>query len=154
MSIEASLIYIEKDDSLLMLHRIKKDKDIHEGKWNGLGGKLEKGESPKECACREVKEESNLTLKKIQFLGHLSFPSFDGENDWSVFIFYSNSFKGKCFTENPEGKLSWIKKKEVLKLKLWEGDYKFLPYIFAQKKFFGKIVYQNKKLISCHIEEI
>ena len=47
----ATLCYVKKDGKTLMLHRVGKDKqksgkDIHEGKWNGLGGKLEPSESP------------------------------------------------------------------------------------------------------------
>ena len=54
----ATLCYINDGKKTLMLHRIKKANDIHQGKWNGLGGKLEQGESPEECVIREVNEES------------------------------------------------------------------------------------------------
>ncbi|MCK7526389.1 MAG: NUDIX domain-containing protein [Ignavibacteriales bacterium] len=46
-----------------MLHRVKKENDYHEGKWNGLGGKFEQGESPEECAVREIEEECGLKVK-------------------------------------------------------------------------------------------
>ena len=49
-TIEASLVYLFKDDHVLMMHRVKKEKDIHKDKWNGLGGKLEPAESPEESA--------------------------------------------------------------------------------------------------------
>ena len=51
-TIEASLVYLFRDEKCLMLHRVKKENDIHKDKWNGLGGKLEPGESPEECAIR------------------------------------------------------------------------------------------------------
>ena len=41
-----------------MVHRNKKPNDIHEGKWNGLGGKFEAGETPEECVRREVNNGS------------------------------------------------------------------------------------------------
>ena len=50
-----TLCYINDGNRTLMLHRIKKEDDMHEGKWNGLGGKLINGESPEECVIREVK---------------------------------------------------------------------------------------------------
>jgi len=37
-----------------MVYRNKKVNDIHEGKWNGLGGKFEEGETPEECVIREI----------------------------------------------------------------------------------------------------
>ena len=57
-----TLCYIEKDGSYLMLHRVKKDKDVNKDKWIGVGGHFEKNESPEECLLREVKEETGLTL--------------------------------------------------------------------------------------------
>ena len=59
----ATLCYIKRDDQTLMLHRIKKANDMHEGKWNGLGGKFEPGETPEACAIREIYEESGLRVR-------------------------------------------------------------------------------------------
>jgi len=85
----ATLCYI-KDNSTnktLMLYRNKKENDYHEGKWNGLGGKFELGETPEECAIRELKEESGLTVENPKLKGLLTFPNFDGVDDWYVFVF-------------------------------------------------------------------
>ena len=49
-----TLCYIEKEDSYLMLHRVKKVNDENQDKWIGVGGKIEEGESPEECLLREV----------------------------------------------------------------------------------------------------
>ncbi|MBQ9066135.1 MAG: NUDIX domain-containing protein, partial [Clostridia bacterium] len=63
--IDTTLIYIEKDGCYLMLHRVKKENDINHDKWIGVGGKCEENESPEECAIREVKEETGLTLHSL-----------------------------------------------------------------------------------------
>ena len=91
----ATLCYIIDNDKTLMLHRIKKKDDFHEGKWNGLGGKFEHGESPEECVIREVKEESGLLIKNPRMHGFITFPMFDGKKDWYVFLFTAREFKGK-----------------------------------------------------------
>ena len=62
----ATLCYIRKGGSTLMIHRIKKQNDMHAGKWNGLGGKLEPGESPEECAIREIHEELGVTITPVR----------------------------------------------------------------------------------------
>mgnify|MGYP000052534612 FL=1 len=49
-----TLCYIEQDGKYLMLHRTKKKQDINGGKWIGVGGHLEEGESPEDCLVREV----------------------------------------------------------------------------------------------------
>ena len=54
----STLCYLQDNGSTLMLHRNKKEIDMHKHKWNGLGGKLESGESPEDCVAREVEEES------------------------------------------------------------------------------------------------
>ena len=56
----ATICYIDNGKELLMLHRNKKPNDVHEGKWIGVGGKLERGETPQECAAREILEEMHL----------------------------------------------------------------------------------------------
>lgn len=57
-----TLCYIERDDAYLMMHRVKKERDINKDKWIGVGGHFEEGESPEECLLREVTEETGLTL--------------------------------------------------------------------------------------------
>lgn len=146
-----TLCYVEKNEKVLMLHRVKKQKDIHEGKWNGLGGKLEAEESPKECAIREVKEESGLSATKLNFSGHIVFTKFDGENDWHVFVYHITDFEGELIECN-EGNLKWIDKDKVLDLNLWEGDKLFIPLVLKDEKFMGKFCYENNKLVNYTIE--
>ncbi len=129
-----------------MLYRNKKENDYHEGKWNGLGGKFEPGESAEECAVRELKEESGLTAKSLKMKGFISFPKFDGENDWHVFLFVIDKFEGELI-DSPEGKLEWIPNEKLLELNLWEGDKIFIPWLFEDKFFSAKFVYENKKFI-------
>lgn len=57
-----TLCYITRGDEVLILHRVKKEKDVNKDKWIGIGGKFEDGESPEECLLREAKEEAGLKL--------------------------------------------------------------------------------------------
>ena len=144
----ATLCYIidKKRDSTLMLHRIKKENDYHQGKWNGLGGKFNKGESPEECAIREIKEESGLTIRNPYLKGFITFPNFDGIDDWYVFVFTIDEFEGKLI-DSPEGKLEWIPNNELTLLNLWEGDKIFLEWVFGDKMFSAKFNYENGKFL-------
>ncbi|GMQ56068.1 8-oxo-dGTP diphosphatase [Vallitalea sediminicola] len=140
-----TLCYIEKDGRTLMLHRVKKENDIHEGNWIGLGGKIEKGESPEECIIREVKEESGLTIKNPDLRGILTFPEF-GKDNWYVFLYTATEFNGELIECN-EGDLQWIDNEDVLKLKMSEGDNLFLKWLTKYKMFSAKFTYEGKKLI-------
>ncbi len=143
--INATLCYIQKADYTLMLHRIKKENDIHQDKWNGLGGKFESGESPEECLLREVKEESGLTLTNFEIVGLLSFPKFDGVSDWQVFLYRATEFTGRLI-DSKEGKLEWILTSKLLDLNLWPGDKIFLQWMLDKKFFSAKFIYNNKML--------
>ena len=144
----ATLCYItdKKQNSTLMLHRIKKENDYHQGKWNGLGGKLNNGESPEECAIREIKEESGLTVRNPSLKGFLTFPNFDGVDDWYVFVFTFDEFKGNLI-DSPEGKLEWIPNNKLTSLNLWEGDKIFLEWIFRGKIFSAKFNYEDGNFV-------
>jgi len=102
----ATLCYIKRDGCTLMVYRNKKVNDIHEGKWNGLGGKFEAGETPEKCVIREILEESGLSIHNPKMRGLLMFPAFKG-NDWYVFVFTANEFSGELI-DSPEGRLEWI----------------------------------------------
>ena len=75
MSKQTTLCYIEKDGCRLMLHRIKKEQDENRDKWIGVGGKFLEGESPEDCVCREVLEETGLTLTDYRYRGIITFVS-------------------------------------------------------------------------------
>ena len=76
----ATLCYVKRDGYTLMVYRNKKADDIHQGKWNGLGGKFEAGESPEECVRREILEESGLSIHNPKLCGLLMFPKFKGND--------------------------------------------------------------------------
>ncbi len=142
----ATLCYVQKKNETLMLHRIKKKEDIHQGKWNGLGGKFDPGETPEECARREIYEESGLEVQNLELKGFLTFPDFDGSKDWYVFVFIITEFTGSL-KECSEGDLAWIKNEELLNLPLWEGDRIFLPWLKKDPFFSGKFVYKEGQLV-------
>lgn len=140
----ATLCYLHHNGHTLMLHRVKKQNDIHAGKWNGLGGKFESGETPEECVIREVREESGLEIRNPKFVGLLMFPNFKGA-DWYVFVFTATEFEGELIESN-EGHLQWIPDAEVESLNLWESDHVFIPWIREGKFFSAKFVYEGDEM--------
>ena len=143
----ATLCYVMNEDKILMLYRNKKENDYHEGKWNGLGGKFEQGETPEECAIREVYEESGLIVSNPIMKGHIAFPMFDGKDDWYVWLFVFKEFTGELI-DSPEGKLEWIPNNHLIDLNLWDGDKIFIPWLFENKCFSAKFIYENGKYVS------
>ena len=137
----ATLCYVKHNGRTLMVYRNKKPNDIHAGKWNGLGGKFEAGETPEECVLREIREESGLSIQNPKLCGLLMFPRFMG-NDWYVFVFTATEFSGELLAASPEGRLEWVDSHKLTELNLWESDHIFLPWIEAGKFFSAKFDYE------------
>ncbi len=141
---ETTLVYLEKDNSYLMLYRNKKKDDPNAGKWIGVGGHFLEGETAEECAKREVFEETGLSVKAIKKRGVITFVS--DEFSERMILFTSDDFSGELTGCN-EGDLKWIPKSEIFKLNLWEGDREFLKLLFEDAPFFEmKLVYERNKL--------
>ena len=147
----ATLCYVKHNGKTLMVHRNKKHNDIHAGKWNGLGGKFEPGETPEECVIREVHEESGLSIREPKLCGLLIFPNFKGD-DWYVFVFTATEFSGKLLASSPEGELEWIDDDKLTSLYLWESDHIFFPWIEAGKLFSAKFIFDGEKLQNHEVE--
>ena len=130
-----TLCYIEKDGKYLMLHRIKKKSDINQGKWIGVGGHFEEGESPEECLIREVQEETGLFLTQYAFRGIVTFAT-DVQQTEYMCLYTANAFEGELTACN-EGELAWIDKEKIEELELWEGDRIFLRLLAAEAPFFS-----------------
>lgn len=129
-----------------MLYRNRKPGDYHAGKYNGLGGKFEPGESPEQCMKREVREESGLEVLSWRLNGMITFPTFDGSNDWYVFVFTITDFRGELI-DSPEGELHWIADERLDELNLWEGDRIFLPWLEQPGMFSARFVYDGPRLV-------
>lgn len=145
-----TLCYIEKDDSYLMLHRVKKENDQNKDKWIGVGGKFEDGETPEDCVCREVTEETGLTLTDYRYRGIVTFV-LKGWGTEYMHLFTATGFSGEI-KECEEGDLVWVPKKEIETLELWEGDKVFFRLLEENGGFFSlKLVYENDELIETEV---
>lgn len=138
--------YIEKDDSYLMLHRIKKKNDINHDKWIGVGGKFELNESPEECILREVKEETGLTLTDYRLRGIITF-ILEGNTLEYMFLYTADAYTGEMI-DCKEGELVWVPKSKLEELTLWEGDKIFFRLLQEREDVFSlKLRYSSEDIL-------
>ena len=90
----STLIYIEKDNCYLMLHRIKKKNDVNKDKWIGIGGHFEDRESPDDCVIREVMEETGLTLTDYKLRAVVTFICDEYPTEY-MFLYTATGFTGR-----------------------------------------------------------
>ena len=141
---QTSLCYIIKEEKVLLLYRNKKENDANEGKWIGVGGKLEKGETPEECMKREVYEETGLKVTKYHYHGIIRFVS-EMWDDEEMNLYSVTGFEGEINSSCDEGRLEWIDTEKVFDLPMWEGDKYFLkPLLEGRDKINMVLRYEGK----------
>ncbi len=141
----SSLCYLEQNGKYLMMYRNKKSNDLNQGKWIGIGGKFEEGETPEECMIREVKEETGFSLIRYRYRGLVTFVQ-EGQETEYMHLFTADQWEGVPI-ECTEGTLSWIKKEEVSKLDIWEGDRVFFQLLNERQEYFSlKLCYIGEEL--------
>jgi len=94
--------FITNKDQIILLHR---NKPPNKGKWNGVGGHIESGESPYQSMLREIDEETGLKLDSVHFGGILTWEGFE-INKGGLYIFSADVDSWKI-KENGEGHLAW-----------------------------------------------
>ena len=155
----ATLGYVMSSDrkKVLLVNRSKRKDDIHYGKYNGLGGKLETNEDIVSGFIREVREEAGIEPVDVVLKGTINWPGFGGVGeDWFGFIFRVDSWKGECIKENHEGYLEWVELSKFDQINFWESDRYWLDLVFDEspKVFHGHAPFLDGKMISWNCVEL
>ena len=142
--VETTLIYIECENCYLMLNRNKRKEDYNKGKWIGLGGHIENGETPADCIKREVREEAGIIVNP-NLRGKIFFID---TNYSEIMYLYTASIEEKLLIDCDEGTLAWIEKDKIFELNLWEGDKLFLKRLSQSNEYFElELYYEDNKFI-------
>jgi 8-oxo-dGTP diphosphatase len=156
--VQATLCWILKDGKVLLKLA---NAGISDGKWNGVGGKMEPGETPEECARRETLEESGLTVGRMTYHGRIEFYFVDEDSsdrrhvkDWVMHVFSTDDFTGNIM-ESGEGKLKWFDLNSIPYDKMWEDDMHWVPLMLEGKKFNGRFTFSKdgSRMLDKHLDE-
>ena len=144
--LQTTLCYLEQDGRYLMLHRVKKERDVNKDKWIGVGGKFEPGQDALACVQREVRAETGLTIQAPASRGLLDFycPPWQPER---MHLYTCDTFTG---THHPcnEGDLVWVAKDKVQSLPIWQGDKLFFDLLDRGAEFFHlELFYDGDTLV-------
>jgi mutator protein MutT len=142
---QSSLVFLIKDNKILLA---MKKRGFGKGRWNGVGGKIQKGETIKQAAIRETKEEIDVNVKTLKKVGTLDF-YFDLNKEWdqSVIVFLVNNWEGSP-KETEEMRPKWFNFDNLPFKKMWEDDAYWLPQILAGKRVKAEFSFgENDKLL-------
>jgi 8-oxo-dGTP diphosphatase len=157
--IVATLGYVLSPDRrrVLMIHRNARADDQHLGKYNGLGGKLDRDEDVVAGFRREIREEAGIECEELVLRGTISWPGFGRKGeDWLGFVFVVTRFSGEPLQRNHEGTLEWVDVDAIAALPLWDGDRHFLPLVFDDdpRSFHGVMPYRDGRMLSWQYSRI
>ena len=147
-----TLCYLEQDNCLLMMHRVKKKHDVNQDKWIGVGGHALPYESPEDCLLREVREETALTLTDYRFRGLVTF-ALKGVETQYMCLYTATGWEGELDYNCPEGILEWVPMDKIDDLELWIGDKVFFRLLKENQPFFSlKLGYDGDTLEECVLD--
>lgn len=147
-TLTTTLLIIRKNKKLLLG---RKKRGFGAGKYNGVGGKLELGETVVQAMLRETKEEIGVVPKDFEEMAVVSFDEvMKGERTKvEMHIFLANDFEGEP-VESDEVEPFWFDEDSIPYANMFQDDYHWLPEILAGKKVVGSFVYDDE----FHLEKL
>jgi 8-oxo-dGTP diphosphatase len=150
---DVNLCFLHYDNFILLGY---KKRGFGAEKYNGIGGKLEPGETIKQAAIRELYEEIGVkcTIDQLDKSAELIF-QFPGKPEWNqrVHVFLVKEWEGEPI-DSDEMKPEWFKKDNLPYCSMWPDDPLWLPHVLANKKVKGffKLDLDQKTIHDYHIE--
>lgn len=129
---QLTLLFLREDDQILLA---MKKRGFGEGRWNGVGGKLEPGETTEQAVVRECEEEISVTPSEFYKVAEII---FDEQHQGSrellqVHAFICTKWSGEP-TESEEMAPKWFSVDAIPYDEMWADDPHWLPLVLAGKK--------------------
>jgi 8-oxo-dGTP diphosphatase len=142
----ATLLFVVRDGEVLL---IRKKRGLGAGKINGPGGRIEPGETSREAAIRETREELGIEALSPELRGELHFQFLDGYSlHCSVFV--STEFVGQPI-ETVEAVPLWTPLDAIPYEEMWADDICWLPRVLAGERVRGFFQFSNETMITCEV---
>jgi 8-oxo-dGTP diphosphatase len=143
----ATLTFIIRNGAILL---IRKKRGLGAGKINGPGGRFEPGETPQQCAIREVQEELKVTPLGLRLCGENRFQFIDGYSI-HVHVFSAADCQGEP-KETEEATPLWVPVDEIPYDEMWEDDRLWLPHTLQGTYFSGRYLFDGDVMLDHELE--
>jgi len=145
---KATLLFVLRDGQILLIH---KKTGLGAGKINGPGGRIDPGETPRQCAIREVQEELCVTPTGVREGGELFFQFVDGYALYGV-VFTGTGFQGEL-CETREAAPLWTPLDSIPYEKMWADDVLWLPLLLQGRSFRGHFIFDGDRMLDSRVQE-
>ncbi|HSX30813.1 MAG TPA: 8-oxo-dGTP diphosphatase [Candidatus Saccharimonadales bacterium] len=148
---QVTILFLLRGDEVLLA---MKKRGFGAGKWNGVGGKTDEGETIEHAAIRECQEEIGVTPRQLQRVGDIQFydksdPSFGHH----AHVFTTTEWDGEP-VETEEMRPQWFKTDAIPYNEMWAADSLWMPRVLRAEPFEGTITFDGETLVSHTIKPI
>lgn len=98
------MLFNKEYDKILL---VKRNKKPYKDCWNGIGGKIEEGETPIAAARRECMEETNISMNNPKLLVTYVYPEDNPMNSNTRLNVIYDSVNETSVNDNEEGHYEW-----------------------------------------------
>lgn len=143
----ATLCFLMKEDKILLA---MKKRGFGVGKWNGVGGKINEGETIMAATIRETKEEIDVDVDNLENVALLRF-KFPYKEEWNqdVHVYLTKNWIGEP-KETEEMMPKWFSKAELPYQEMWDDDKYWIPHVLAGKKLEAEFVFKDNGIVDKH----
>ena len=146
-----TLVFLLEGDNILLA---MKKRGFGSGRWNGVGGKVEQGETVAQAMIRETEEEIVVTPLEYESAGYLKFSFPDGTADMTAHVFICTAWDGEPL-ETEEMAPRWFKISEIPYDRMWQDDEYWLPQVLEGKFIRGNFVFDaDENMLSHDVQEV
>ena len=144
-----TLLFLRREGEILLA---MKKRRFGAGKWNGVGGKVEPGESFEQAAIRECEEEIGVTPRLLRLVGEMQFTDPpDAEHYAHIYVTYD--WEGEPH-ETEEMAPQWFAEADIPYDTMWIDDIHWIPLMLEGKLFKGNVRVENDTLVECEFHEV
>ena len=139
-----TLLFLLREGEILLA---MKKRGFGMGRWNGVGGKIEPGETIEEATARECHEEIGVPPGKLDKKAHLTFTFPNGTAALLAHVYVTREWQGEP-VETEEMSPQWFAFDDIPYQDMWQDDEIWLPHVLNGKRLTATFVFdQDERML-------